>query len=51
MKKEFILNGRRINTIKRFYEEIENELLLDSNAIDSWSLDVFDDILQWIWFV
>jgi RNAse (barnase) inhibitor barstar len=46
MKKEFILNGTRINTIKRFYEEIENELLLDSNAIDNWSLDAFDDILQ-----
>ncbi|MEL7425181.1 MAG: hypothetical protein AAFN81_19495 [Bacteroidota bacterium] len=40
------LDGTKIFSAKSFFQEIERELLIDSNAIDHWSLDVFDDVLQ-----
>lgn len=45
MMKEFIIEGTRITTVKSFFEEIERELLVDRSGIDSWSLDVLDDVL------
>jgi len=46
MKTEFILDGAKIRTLKSFYKEVEREMLLDTNAIKRWSLDVFAEIFE-----